>query len=150
LVRRHFGVKDDLDLCARIYGPPALSRSELAALSRLATEAALSGDLAARRIFDSAAQELAALVHAVRDGLRVAPEFRVATSYCGGLLEGDGPLRSRFEQALQESGQAYDVKPPRLRPAAGAAVAAARLARAPLSPTAVQRLEQSRVQAYVP
>jgi N-acetylglucosamine kinase-like BadF-type ATPase len=149
LVRRHFGIENDLDLCAKIYGPPALSRSELAALSRLAADAAQSGDASARHMFDSAAQEVAALVHAVRDALGVTPDLQVATSYCGGLLEADGPLLPRFEQALQGSGRAYDLRPPRLRPAAGAAVAAARLAGMPLSPAAVQRLENTRTEAYV-
>lgn len=143
LVLRHFDVRSDLDLCAKIYGPPVLSRSEFAALSRLAAQAAEAGDQAAHRIFESAALELAQLVHAVRGRLGVASDFPLTVSYCGGLMRANGLLLPLFDRALQGSGLAYRLKQPRFRPAIGAAVAAARLAGKPLSPDALGRLEQS-------
>ncbi len=78
LVREYFGVAEDLDVCAKVYGPPALSRSELAALAPLVTQAVHAGDASAREIFESAGRELAALVHAVRDALGVAPDGPLA------------------------------------------------------------------------
>ena len=65
IVRDHFQLSSDLDLCAAIYGPPALPRSELAALAPLAAEAARQGDIAVQRLFANAGAELAP--HRARD-----------------------------------------------------------------------------------
>ncbi|MGQ3053714.1 MAG: N-acetylglucosamine kinase, partial [Roseateles sp.] len=48
LVREHFELKHDLDLCAEINGSAA--RSELAQVARLATAAAHAGDVQARQL----------------------------------------------------------------------------------------------------
>lgn len=139
-IRRHFGLGSDLDLCAAVYGPPPLARSELAALAPLAAEAAAAGDVAARRVFDAAAQELAALVHAVRAGLRVPPPAVVTVSYSGGMFQFGATLLDPLRAALAASPLPYDFVAPRLTPAAGAALYAARLGGTPLPPAAIAAL----------
>jgi N-acetylglucosamine kinase-like BadF-type ATPase len=140
LVREHFGVGADLDVCAAVYGPPALSRSELAALARLTTRAVLAGDPAARQIFERAAQELAELVHAAHDVLEVPPGVRVPASYGGGMFQADGVMLPLFEAALQAGERPYQLGPPRLSPGAGAALYAATLAGAPLDAAGIEQL----------
>jgi N-acetylglucosamine kinase-like BadF-type ATPase len=143
LICDHFGVTHGLDVCARIYGPPALSRSEFAALSPLLTRAARAGDVSAGRIFEAAAREIAALVHAVRDALKVENDVHLAVSHCGGLMQPDSLLLPHFVRALSESDRNYDLRPPRLTPAVGAAVLAAAMAEAPLSAGALERLQNN-------
>ncbi|MGC4072277.1 MAG: BadF/BadG/BcrA/BcrD ATPase family protein [Nibricoccus sp.] len=140
LVCDHFGVTHGLDVCARVYGPPTLSRSEFAALAPLLTQAAQAGDVLAHGIFEAAAREIASLVHAVRDALQVDSNVPLAVSYCGGLMQPDSLLLPLFIRAVNDSGRNYDLRPPRLSPALGAAVLAASLAEAPLSDVALERL----------
>jgi N-acetylglucosamine kinase-like BadF-type ATPase len=140
LIRQHFGLRSDLDLCAAVYGPPPLARSALAALAPLSSRAAALGDVAARRIFEAAAQELAALVHAVRATLGAPPQAVVTVSYSGGMFRFGDTLLDPLRAALGASTLRYDVAVPKLVPAAGAALYAARLGGMPLSSTAVAAL----------
>lgn len=140
LVRDHFEVSSDLEICGAVSGPPALTRSELAALCRLAEEAARRGDPAAVDMFIQGAQELAALVHAVRGALHVAADASVPVSYCGGLLRPDSVLLPLFETALRARALPYELFPPHMLPSAGAASRAAALAHTPLSIDAISRL----------
>ncbi len=143
LIRQHFRVESDLEVCAAVYGPPALGRREFAGLSRLASEAARNGDAQTMEIFSRAARELAAVVHAVRDRLQAPPEIRIPVSWCGGVLQSDGLLLPLFESALASSGRPYAPAPPRLLPCAGAALYAATLAGAPLSSQAIDKLART-------
>jgi N-acetylglucosamine kinase-like BadF-type ATPase len=135
LLRDHFQLRGDLDLCAAVYGPPALTRSELAGLAPLIAQAAMAGDTQARRVFEAGAQELAALVHAVRDALQPPPGTRLPVSYSGGMFRfGDlitGPLRSALHSG------AYEFAAPKLTPSAGAALYAAKLNGTPLTAPAI-------------
>jgi N-acetylglucosamine kinase-like BadF-type ATPase len=140
LVRGRFGVRDDLDVCAAVYGPPPLTRSEIAALAPLVARAARAGDVAARRIFEAAAHELAAIVHAVRDKLAVPPQVPFAVSYSGGMFQLDNLVLPLFQAALRTGDRQYEFAAPRLSPGAGAALYAAKLAGAPLSHEAVDQL----------
>ena len=140
ILREHFGVASDLDVCAAVHGPPALSRSQIAALSHLVARAASSGDPSALKIFDKASQELAALVHAVRDSLGTPPDVRLPASYCGGMLERDSVMLPLFASALQAGERQYALTPPRLPPTAGAVLYAATLAGAPLGAEAMNHL----------
>ena len=142
LIRNHFGVTHGLDVCATVYGPPAMSRSEIAALSPLLTQAASGGDVSARKILESAAQEIAALVHAVRDVLTVEPHVPITVSYCGGLMQPDSLLLPLFAEALSATDRQYDLRPPRLTPALGAAVFAAMLSSTVLGADALERLQR--------
>ena len=142
-LREHFDVTHDLDVCASVYGPPPLSRSEIAALSPLVTQAAHAGDAAAAQIFDAAAGELAALAHAVRDALKVPDDLLLPISYCGGLLQPQSMLLSKFDRALQATERRYDLVAPQLPPGVGAAVLAARFAGVPLCDAALRQLAQA-------
>jgi N-acetylglucosamine kinase-like BadF-type ATPase len=143
LMRAHFRLSEDLDVCGAVYGPPALTRSELAALAPIAAQAARAGDSGARRLFGVAADELASTVHAVRDRLGVPAEIALAVSYSGGMFRLEQPLAPLLEAALSGSGRSYRFAAPRLDPVAGAALYAAKLAGAPLSEAAMARLEKT-------
>jgi N-acetylglucosamine kinase-like BadF-type ATPase len=143
ILREHFGVASDLDVCAAVHGPPGLSRSEIAALSHLVAKAARKGDPSALKIFDKASQELAALVHAVRDSLGTPPDVCLPASYCGGMLERDSVMLPLFARALHAGERRYALTAPRLPPSAGAALRAAALAGAPLGADAINHLART-------
>ena len=141
LVRRHFALEEDLDLCAAIYGKSVSQRSQLAQLSRLVAEAASGGDPAARALFGQAVTELADIVDAVRDQLRVPAELDLPLSYSGGLFQLRELLLEPFEAALAARARRYRLSAARLPPDAGAALQAARLAGAPLPASSIAALE---------
>lgn len=143
LFRDHFRLQADLDVCAAVYGPPPLARSEIAALAPLVARAAQRGDAAAHHLFESAARELAAIVHAVRDRLGVPPQIPLPVSYSGGMFRLDSPLLARFKAALELGDRRYQFVAPRLPPAAGAALYAAKLAGAVLTGDAIAGLARS-------
>jgi len=133
----------DLDVCAAVYGPPPMTRSAIAALAPLVARAARSGDTQARALFDSAARELAAMVHAVRDRLGVAPGHALPVSYSGGMFQFADLLLEPFSSALQGNGRCYEFTTPQLSPVAGAVLYAARLAGSPLTPAAIGTLSRN-------
>jgi len=143
LLRAHFGLGADLDVCAAVYGPPPLTRSQLAALAPVAARAARAGDLGAERLFAAAAQELAMLVHAVRDQLTASPEESLPVSYSGGMFKAPSLLTPLLETALQGSGRCYEFIAPQLSPCAGAVLYAAKLAGTPLTVEAIGELKRS-------
>jgi N-acetylglucosamine kinase-like BadF-type ATPase len=143
LLRDHFRVRADLDVCAAVYGPPPLTRSELAALAPIMAQAARAGDAGVLHIFEAAAQELAAIVHAVRDQLAVPPQLALPVSYSGGLLQSGGPLLPLLEGALVNGSRRYEFAAPALSPSAGAALYAAKLAGTPLSRDALAQLART-------
>jgi len=142
LLRQSFRLHEDLDLCAAVYGPPALTRSGVAALAPLVAQAARCGDTQARGLFEAAAQELAAMVHVVHDRLGVPTGHALPVSYSGGMFHFADLLLAPFCSALQGSGRVYEFTTPRLPPAAGAALYAAKLGGAPLTPDAIERLSR--------
>jgi len=142
LLRQAFRLHDDLDICAAVYGPPPLTRSGVAALAPLVAQAARSGDARARELFEAAAQELAAMVHGVHDRLGVPAGHALPVSYSGGMFHFADLLLQPFYSALQGSGRIYEITTPRLSPAAGAALYAARLAGAPLTAAAIDKLSR--------
>ena len=139
ILRRHFGLQADLDLCAAIYGESAL-RSELAGLARLVAEAAAAGDAEAAAVFAAAAEELAQIVAAVQQGLRIPAGIPVTVSYSGGLFQQRELLLEPLQRILARDGGVYRFAQPRLSPVAGAALYAAKLSGAPLDAAAVTRL----------
>ena len=140
LVRERFQLRADHDLCATIYGPPALARSELAALAPLVAQAALAGDVAARQLFEQAAKELAAIVDAVRDQLHVPLQLPLPVSYSGGMFRLEGLLKPMLENVLRAGDRSYEFIEPRLTPVAGAALYAAKQGGAPLALESVSQL----------
>jgi len=141
IVRRHFSLESDLDLCAALYGKSTAQRSQLAQLSRLVAEAAGAGDAAAKALFTRAVTELADMVDAVRDRLLVPAELDVPLSYSGGLFQLRELLLSPFAAALGIRTRKYRLAAARLPPDAGAALYAARLAGAPLAARSIAALE---------
>jgi N-acetylglucosamine kinase-like BadF-type ATPase len=143
LLREHFNLEVDLDVCAAVYGPPPLPRSEIAALAPLVARAAHAGDAGARRVLEAAAQELAAIVHAIRERLEAPPQAHLEVSYSGGMFQWDQLLTGMLRAALETSGRHYEFSAPRLTPCAGAAVYASKLCHAPLKEQALAQLAQT-------
>jgi N-acetylglucosamine kinase-like BadF-type ATPase len=140
LLRMHFEIEADIDICGRLMGAEPPSRDRIAALSRLVAQAALAGDDEAGRIFERAAFELAAIIDAIRLRLGFAPGEGVRLSYSGGVFRGGdlilGPLKARLERLSPD----YELVAPLLSPALGSALYAARLAGEPLAASALARL----------
>jgi N-acetylglucosamine kinase-like BadF-type ATPase len=141
IVRRHFGLKADLDVCAAIYGETAL-RNELAGLAKLVAEAALAGDAEAAAVFAAAAAELAQIVAAVQRGLGIPAGVPVTVSYSGGLFQQRELLLQPFESMLAGHGRIYRFAQPRVSPVAGAALYAAKLSGAPLDADGIDALQR--------
>jgi len=143
LLRSHFKLANDLDLCAHLYGPQAAGRSGLAGFAPLVVAAAEQGDRAAREIFVAAAAQLAEIVAATARRLSVPMDAPLSVSYSGGLFQSQAlvlaPLRTLLADRLP---QAHLVRP-RFSPSMGAALQAARLAGQPLPAAALARLEQA-------
>jgi N-acetylglucosamine kinase-like BadF-type ATPase len=121
ILRRHFGLQSDLDLCAAIYGKGPAERSNLAALSTLVAEAATAGDAHATALFTLAADELAQIVHSVYDQLKIPEDETVTVSYSGGMFQQRDLLLTSLQSKLATDVRRYRVVAPRLTPAAGAA-----------------------------
>ena len=141
IVRRHFALRADLDLCAAIYGENRIQRSNLAALATLVAEAAVGGDAQAMGLFCLAADELAQIVQAVHDQLQVPAGTTVMLSYSGGMFQSRDLFWSPLQARLAEARGRYRVVAPRLPPVAGAALYAAKLSGAPLCEAAVDQLQ---------
>lgn len=141
MLRRHFELQSDLDLCAAIYDQAQVRRSNLAALAPLIAAAARQGDLRAAALFTAAAGELAQLIDAVHRQLAVPPESTLSVSYSGGLFQQRDLLLAPLLERLATAGGRYRAVVPRLPPAAGAALYAARCSRMPLSAAAIGALE---------
>jgi N-acetylglucosamine kinase-like BadF-type ATPase len=140
LIREHFQLHADLDVCAMVYGPPPLTRSGLAALAPIVAQAARDGDGGAQQILARAATELAAIVNAVRDQLAVPSPRALPVSYSGGMFRLGNATIPLLQSALNASGRSYEFRSPRLSPVAGAALYAAKLAGTRLSAQAVEQL----------
>ena len=141
LVRTHFGLKPDLDLCAAIYGDGRTGRSRIATLAPLAARAAMAGDAQAVALFVRAADELTRIVDAVYDQLDVPAQDSVAVSYSGGMFNERKLLLEPFLANLSTGTRSYRAAPPRLPPVAGAALYAAKLSGAPFGARAIQHLQ---------
>jgi N-acetylglucosamine kinase-like BadF-type ATPase len=142
-MRAHFNLALDLDLCAAVYGAGPASRRNIAQLAPMVAEAARCGDLQARSIFTSGALELAAIVDATRVHLQVPIEVALPVSYSGGMFKLDELVLEPFQSALRRRGAAYEFIAPRLPPAAGAALYAAKCTGTLLNDTAVAALEDA-------
>ena len=141
LVRRHFVLQHDLDLCAALYGKRLAQRSQFAQLSRLVIEAASLGDPAAIALFAAAAAELGELIDAVRNGLQVPPEVRLPVSYSGDLFAPHDLLLAPLRSCVESPTRNYNFVSARLPSDAGAAVHAAKLAGQPLGDASIAALE---------
>ena len=108
-------------------------RDRIAAMSKLVDKAAIAGDPVAAQILDAAAQQLAALVWAVRDQL-FSPGESPRISYVGGVFQSARVLdRFRF---------IVEAHPPLYGPAAGALLEAYRMAQIHVSLAGVPEVEK--------
>ena len=140
LVRQHFALDGDLDLCAVIYGQNAAVRSQFASLAKLVAQAADAGDGLAQALFVRAAGELAEIIGGVRTMLGVPASEELLLSYSGGLFQRRELILAPLRSALAANGASYRVIEPRLAPAPGAALRAAMLSGAPLDAPALAAL----------
>jgi N-acetylglucosamine kinase-like BadF-type ATPase len=140
MLREHLGIGPDLDLCAHVYGESAMSRGEIAQLSRLVAAAAEDGDAAACAIFRQAGEELAAIADALRGTLGFEADEPVRVSWSGGAFSAGELLRAPFIVALQARSSAFEPHAPLHPPHLGAALYALALAQeeAPRAPNAPQ------------
>jgi N-acetylglucosamine kinase-like BadF-type ATPase len=143
IVRRHFQLKSDLDLCAAIYGENGVQRSGLAALAPLVAEAASAGDTNAAHLFTRAADELASIVRAAHRRLEIPVTTPVIVSYTGGLFRQDKLLLNPLKSILTADSRQYLITAPHLTPVAGAALYAAKLHGSPLGAAAITALKAS-------
>jgi N-acetylglucosamine kinase-like BadF-type ATPase len=141
LLQRHFALQSDLDLCAAIYDKNQNQRSQLAALSTLIAQAATAGDVQASALFAKAADELVQLVDAVHRRLEIPEHAAVTVSFSGGVFQQRELLLAPFQSKLAMDRGRYRVAAPRLPPAAGAALYAAKLSGVPLSAPAISTIE---------
>jgi N-acetylglucosamine kinase-like BadF-type ATPase len=141
MLRRHFGLQSDLDLCAAIYDKSQNQRSSLAALSTLIAEAATAGDLQALALFSRAADELVQIIDAVHRELEIPEHSTVTVSFSGGMFRQRDLLLIPLEAKLAINPRRYRVAAPRLPPEAGAALYAAKLSGAPLTAQAISAME---------
>jgi N-acetylglucosamine kinase-like BadF-type ATPase len=142
LLRESAGVVSDLDMIDVVFNRWHKGRSEIAALAPLVVRAADRGDPAAERTIADAAGELANLVEATRANLGFAAGETVPVSYSGGVFSA-ARVRDQFATALRERSPDYDLGAPLLSPAVGAALYAAKLAGAPFSAAAIERLRHA-------
>jgi N-acetylglucosamine kinase-like BadF-type ATPase len=140
ILRRHFELQSDLDLCAAVYDKGQLQRSQLATLATLVVQAASDGDVQALALFSRAADELVQIVDAVHRQLEIPEHVTMPVSYSGGMFREPDLLLAGVKSKLATRGRCYRVVAPRLPPAAGAALYAAKLCGAPLAPAALSTL----------
>lgn len=138
LVRKHFDLKHDLDLCGEINSCSA--RSELAQIARLATVAANAGDAQARQLLVCAGDEIAALAAGTARNLALPAGTAVPVSYTGGVFAAGELVLGPLQAALARRLPSASLHRPRFGADIGAALYAARLAGQPLSGQALSRL----------
>ena len=132
LVRRHFGLAHDLDVCAAVNS--AAARSRLAQLARLVSAAAAEGDAQAAALLARAGEELALLAAGVARQLDLPAEAAVEVSYTGGVFEAGDAVTGALRAAMAKSLPNAALVAPKFGPELGAAMYAARLAGARLEP----------------
>lgn len=111
------------DILRPVYGPPPLTRHQLAALAPLVGACAAQGDAAARAVLARAGADLATLAVTLAERLGLGAEpFPVACS--GGVWAAGASAMAPFRAAVQAACPRAMVGFPVLTPAAGAALLA--------------------------
>ncbi len=98
IVREAFGLDDDYEIIEIVLSELAPHRERVAAFQRYALQAAQAGDQAVIALYERAADELAGMVHALKQKLHFSAE-PIPVSYSGGLFHADEfilkPLREK-------------------------------------------------------
>ncbi|MBB3603700.1 N-acetylglucosamine kinase-like BadF-type ATPase [Mycolicibacterium sp. BK556] len=142
LMRARLEVSGDLDVVSLVIDTWKGNRSKIAALATTVCEAAESGDATSARILNAAVDELVVLIETTRALVGFTSEETVPVSYSGGMFSNAGFL-AQFVTTLQNSSASYGLQTPRLDPAVGGALYAAKHSGHPLSPAAVQHLSDN-------
>jgi N-acetylglucosamine kinase-like BadF-type ATPase len=142
LMRDRLEVGGDLDVVSLVIDTWKGNRSKIAALATTVTEAAQAGDETSGHILTTAADELVTLIETTRTLIGFTDQETIPVSYSGGMFSDDG-FRTLFVTALQGASAKYDLQTPRLDPAVGAALYAAKHSGHPLSTDAVQQLSKN-------
>jgi len=142
LLKERLQVAGDLDVVSLVIDTWKGNRSKIAALATTVCEAARAGDDQAHRILVQAADELIELIETTRRLVGFTDDEVVPVSYSGGMFSDDA-FRELFATALNNAPAKYDLRRPRLDPAVGAALYAAKHSGHPLSPEAVQQLSNN-------
>jgi len=129
VLRAHFGLVDDLDICAHVYGEGVGTRGDIARLSVQVAQAANDGDAVAIAIFQQAGEELAQIAQALRVLLGFDQGQTVPLSYSGGAFSAGALLMQPFQAALVKASADFELRTPLHAPHYGAALYALQLAR---------------------
>ena len=127
LFKEHFQLSNDLDICGIILNQWQGSRSKIAQLSLLVSEAALAGDTLALDIFDQAAQELALMINSTRLQLGYQENEQVNVSYSGGVFNSKALILSPLNKHLSAISTSFKLIEPKYQPVIGSALYAAKL-----------------------
>lgn len=141
LLRERLELSTDLDLVDVVLNRWHSDRTSVAALSRVAVDAARRGDDAAARILTEAGAELAGHVMTARTRVGFTATERVRVSYSGGVFAAT-EVREALADALGGAGSTYELSAPRFSPIIGAALYAAHLSGQALDDAALARLDQ--------
>lgn len=128
LLRAHFQLDADLDLCGRVLTDDNAGRDRIAGLATLASQAAAQGDEAVLALFGQAADELVAIAEAVRVKLGYAQDEPVPVSWSGGVFKAGAFMLSAFRDRLEQADPIWRLQEPLHAPGTGAALYARRLA----------------------
>lgn len=141
LMRARLGLAADLDLVAVAILRWRRDRRRVAALSTVVAEAADRGDEQAREILRDAAAELVSLVDTARRRLGFTEREPVPVSYSGGVFSAP-TVKDEFVRLLAQARWDWEFREPLYPPVVGAALYAAKLSGAPLTPAALARLRE--------
>lgn len=142
LLRDRLQITSDLDVVSLVIDTWHGNRGSIASLATTVCSAAQADDLVCRRILEAAATELVTLIDTTRLLVGFTEADVVPVSYSGGMFS-DKAFRRLFLDALGALPAKYDLRRPRLDPALGAALYAAKHSGHPLNADAVQHLSDN-------
>ena len=102
-VREHFGLENDFDVVEIVLRDIFPYRDKVAALQKLALQAAEEGDETMISLYGQAAQELSLLIKGVKEQLGWGGE-KVRVSYFGGLFHAEKYVLPVFQRELEQMG----------------------------------------------
>ncbi|WP_426369275.1 N-acetylglucosamine kinase [Pseudocolwellia sp. HL-MZ7] len=127
LIKSHFNLTNDLDICGVVLNQWQASRSKIAQLSVIVADAALAGDTTALAIFDKAAQELTLIIESTRKQLGYKEDEEVIVSYSGGVFNAKDLILKPLNKYLSEAVGCFTLVKPKYQPVIGSALYAAKL-----------------------
>jgi len=127
IIKGHFSLSNDLDICGVILNEWQASRSKIAKLSLLVRDAAVAGDSQALNIFDQAALELALIIESTRKQLGYQKSEQVNVSYSGGVFNARELILTPLSKHLSAISPSFNLIKPKYQPVIGSALYAAKL-----------------------